>query len=412
MPRPSLAYVSPFPPVKSGISAYSAALVRGLAAHFDVTLVTDDYDLADPALTRDFGVLRRGRDPIDLARFDHRLYNIGNQPFYHGFMYDWALRWPGAVILHDLVLYYLFVGQHRGHPDFYARAYALEGARGVDLLKRQVKAGRDLLTFDRPETLVFNGELLAASTRVLVHSWASYHQLAADPALRPKLAKIALVDPPPPSAATAIARDTLFARFGIPAGCRVITSFGFIGGTKLNREICQAVQAVNALHGPQLCYVMVGEGPYVDHYLSQHIRKTGYVTDDEFASFIAHTDLVVNLRGASMGEASAAVLRVLGLGKPCVVTDDAWFAELPEAVATRIDPANVLDALISLLTDWLHGRRSWPARVDAAVEYVAREHSVNTVAAAVAGVLGAPAKGTAREGEAPGFVDTEPRRAQ
>src|SRR5512147_902004 len=107
MAKPTLLYASPFPPQQSGISAYSAALVRALAAHFDVTLLTDDYAITDVGLALDFPRIRHGRDRIDPRRFAHRLYNIGNQPYFHGFIYEQALAHPGVVILHDVVLYYL-----------------------------------------------------------------------------------------------------------------------------------------------------------------------------------------------------------------------------------------------------------------------------------------------------------------
>ena len=102
-------------------------------------------------------------------------------------------------------------------------------------------------------------------------------------------------------------------------------SFGFIDKAKLNHVVCETVRALNERFENKLIYLMVGDGDYIDKYLGPNIRKTGHVGLAEFNSLIKHSDIVINLRNPTMGETSGAMIRALSLGKPCIVSNDAWF---------------------------------------------------------------------------------------
>jgi glycosyltransferase involved in cell wall biosynthesis len=333
-----------------------------------------------------FKVLCHGHDPVDPARFEHRLYNIGNQPFHHGYVYDCALRWPGAVILHDVVLYYLVVGYYQARNDLYAKVYALEGARGVDLIKRRVKRGQALLDFQEPERLPLNAEVVATSRRVVVHSQHAYDQLVRRHGPLAKLARIDMVVPAD-DGSPVVPRGALCERYGIPADRVLVTSLGFVAPTKQNREVCEVVRVVNGRLGGRICYVMVGDGSYADDLLGDGIVRTGYVGEEELRSFIAHSDLVVNLRYPSMGETSASLLRALSAGRPCVVNDVGWFAELPREVVIRVDHRRVRDELARVLIDWIEGRLATPA-AGKAVAHIETHHAPDVIARKLEALLG------------------------
>ena len=59
--------------------------------------------------------------------------------------------------------------------------------------------------------------------------------------------------------------------------------------------------------------------------------------EERLWSLMAACDVLVNLRSPTMGETSGAVIRGLSLGKPMLVSDVGWFAELPDDVALQ-DP--------------------------------------------------------------------------
>ena len=64
--------------------------------------------------------------------------------------------------------------------------------------------------------------------------------------------------------------------------------------------------------------------------------REDYVPEERLWSLMAACDVLVNLRSPTMGETSGAVIRGLSLGKPMLVSDVGWFAELPDDVALKI----------------------------------------------------------------------------
>jgi len=103
-PRMRIAYVSPFPPQKSGIADYSAELLPHLMNYFDIDLfVQPDVKISDPFLRDNFRVytwdtLLERRDGYATV-----VYQVGNSPL-HSPMTDLLREMPGVVVLHDFFL--------------------------------------------------------------------------------------------------------------------------------------------------------------------------------------------------------------------------------------------------------------------------------------------------------------------
>jgi glycosyltransferase involved in cell wall biosynthesis len=108
---------------------------------------------------------------------------------------------------------------------------------------------------------------------------------------------------------------------------------------------------------------------------------------------MAACDVLVNLRYPTMGETSGSVLRGLSLGKPLVVSDVGWFAELPDDVVLKVPvdeyEVDVLAAALAVAAE--HG-----ATLGAAGRaYVERAHDVAHVADEYAAALEVAAGGDA-----------------
>ena len=105
--RIRLAFVSPFPPVRSGIADYARDLLPHLAPDFEVEVFVDDRHplVAEGA----YGALRLNPG-AELGRrfgdFDCAVYQMGNN-LHHRFVLELARELPGIVVLHDLVLHHL-----------------------------------------------------------------------------------------------------------------------------------------------------------------------------------------------------------------------------------------------------------------------------------------------------------------
>ncbi len=383
MAKQRLLFASPFPPMQTGVADLSAILVQALKEYFDITLLVEDPARHEPNGFPAIGFRDRG---LRWNQYPLRFYHIGNNPWYHSYIYECCLNYPGVVLLHDVVLYFLYVGFYRNSPDFYRRVYAEEGSAGVSIVRRLARGGVDLLQFAKPERLAFNRELIHSGNRFISHSEYARKKVverAASPVDIETIKQAVGLGALPKATAVHDARR----RLGIPPGTILLASFGFVAPTKLNHVICRAVNRFNKQASTAVDYVMVGEGSYVNDLLGERVRVTGYVSAAEYDDYLAASDLVLNLRYPSMGETSAAALRALGCGKPCVFTDYAWFSELPDDIAVKLppDPPGVTeDVIYSIIELFMEDRTRFDELGRRAAEYTARHHDVSAVARRIA----------------------------
>jgi hypothetical protein len=116
--------------------------------------------------------------------------------------------------------------------------------------------------------------------------------------------------------------------------------------------------------------------------LAETVTITGYVDRAAFEDYVAAADVCLNLRHPTAGETSASLLRLLGAGRPTLVTSSGSFAELPTGVAAQVDADASEGDLILGYCRLLLDRPDLAAALGAnARSYVAREHSLDQAAA-------------------------------
>ena len=103
--------------------------------------------------------------------------------------------------------------------------------------------------------------------------------------------------------------------------------------------------------------------------LPEGVEHRDYVPEDELWSLMAACDAIVSLRSPTMGETSGSAIRALSLGKPLVVSDVGWFAELPadavikvpvdEARRRRCSPRSRRSPTRLSGRRWASARESW-----------------------------------------------------
>jgi hypothetical protein len=187
----------------------------------------------------------------------------------------------------------------------------------------------------------------------------------------------------------AIPRDEARARLGLPPGALVLASFGHINPYK---RVEAVLRAIASLRGsiPGIRYLLVGSvSPSYDVRaaiaragLEDSVSVTGYVERHAFEDYLASADICLNLRHPTAGETSASLLRLLGAGKPTLVSASGSFAELPPGVAAQVDLDASEGDLIVAYCRLLSGRPELAAALGArARAYVARQHSLDGAAA-------------------------------
>ena len=356
-----VAYYSPLPPERSGIADYSAHLLPALRERIEVEVV------------------KRGRTRPARGT-DLSLYHVGNNPDAHGWIVDALRKRPGVVVLHDFVLHHLVAGLTIGRRDGHGYLDAMEREGGVvaRLLGHGVLDKRiPPLWESRPEEFHLAGEVLDLATGLIVHSRHVEGRARAAGYERP-IWRI----PHPAWEHAPVEAAPL-------EGSPLIGSFGNVNSSKRIPQLLEAFARLRR-DRPDARLLLVGAvspGFDLDRRLQrlglsgEGIVREAYVEEDRLWSLMAACDVCVNLRSPTMGETSGSVIRQLSLGKPVVVSDVGWFAELPDAVALKVPvdehETDTLYAALELLARDESARRSMAT---AGLELVRREHDLGRAA--------------------------------
>src|SRR5207302_7544041 len=122
---------------------------------------------------------------------------------------------------------------------------------------------------------------------------------------------------------------------------------------------------------------------------SEGVIREPYVEETRLWSLLAACDACVLLRAPTMGETSGSAIRTLSLGKPLVVSDLGWFAELPDDVAFKVPVGG--DEEIRAIAGAME-RLAKPGVAEqmgrAALAYVRSEHDLGSVAEQYVAALG------------------------
>ena len=356
-----VAYYSPLPPSKSGIADYSALLLPALRERVDVVL-------AKP------GRFRRTPD-ADVA-----LYHVGNDPDAHGWIVEALRRRPGVVVLHELVLHQLVVGLTLARGDSSAYLTAMErdaGVVGRMLAHGSIDHRIAPIWETRPQDFPLAGEVLDLATALIVHS-----RHVGDGARRLGFRGPVVRIPHPAWPAPGVAAARI-------EGDPLIGCFGHLNDAKRVPQLLEAFGRLQA-HRPGARLLLVGSARsgLRGVELPADVIREEHVPEERLWSLMAACDVHVTMRAPTMGETSGSAIRALTLGKPLVVSDLGWFAELPVEVAIKVAPdereVDTLAAALELLAGEEARRR---AMGEAARSLAEREHRVDRVADAYAEAL-------------------------
>lgn len=376
-------FVSPLPPVRSGIADYAADLLPALRA--EVELETYEPSAARSAFAAGHRavLLHVGNDPMHLPTVEALREN--------------ARRVPTLLVLHDFSLHHLFAAAYldRGRVEEYARELErAHGARGRALGERALAGERvpvwDLAPWDWP----LSTAVAADASAVVVHSRIVRGALLRQ---RPSLPafEVPLAVPPAPEGAREAARAAL----GLPLDRVIAATLGIVTPAKRIGKLLEGLALVPPGERPLLVVGgAVGAGdPLLESVralgLTEDVRFTGYLSDEDFWRLARAADVAVNLRFPTVGETSAAVCRLAGSGLPVVVSDVGWFRELPDAFASKIPvgegEAEAIAAALGVLTA---DRSLREERADAGRAW-GRLHTPERIAAAHARLLRMVAEG-------------------
>ena len=371
-----IAFVSPLPPARTGIADYSADVLALLAPGHEIDVFHAQAEVDSTRVPSMIGrypaarLIERHRDrPYDAA-----VYQMGNGPE-HDYLYDLLPRLPGLLVLHDLVLHHARARMFLESPA--ARAYAQDPA---DRSRQQaarpgLEAYRAELAYSYPDRAerLFEAQLGTVGAllpyayplfRLAVEASrvTAVHNEFMAAAVRAEVPDASVVRVAMPVAAPVVGADEVAAlrgRLGFSPDDFVVGSFGLLTPEKQIETVARAV-ARAAVHVPRMRLLLVGPVPDPGP-LSRKLEGlgvagrtvvTGHVELAQLAAHMEAADAAVHLRYPTARETSAALLRLLGQGRPVILSDLEHLADIPGEAVMRADPTDeegaVTRALLAL----------------------------------------------------------------
>jgi glycosyltransferase involved in cell wall biosynthesis len=348
--------LTPLPPTKSGVAHYASMLIPALSKLVDLEVISDPQQHSGPR-TQDSALI----------------YQLGNNP-HHEWVYREAMRTPGIIVLHEIVMHHLIVEMTLARGDVEGYVAAMEanhGPAGAAWARgRAAGLHSEMGNFLLPASI----DVARRSRGVIVHNKYAAERLRSFGVTTPVHVVPHPFDPHPEANAQ---RDARRAQLGFGPGERVIGFLGFVTAAKRPEVVVEAFTRARRRNG-KLRLLVVGEpAPNIDMELfrGDGITFTGYAPDEEFPAYLAAVDRLVNLRYPSAGEASGILMRAFDAGKPVAVSDYGPFAELPDDCVVKIPFDGEVDALVDFmagdLADPAPAQRRWleeNATVDIAAE--------------------------------------------
>lgn len=403
--RPRIAYFSPFAPLLSGISDYSARLIEALKAHYWIDVYHDSGYV--PEL---------GNNAPEFACYEHRLfrriaavrgyhavlYQMGNWK-YHNYIYKMLPYFPGLVTLHDFNLaalrYWDAMANGHGHVTFREElaSYSSESAeRFGPMLDRWSELPGGVVDACVREGLHLNHQVFAHATGVIVHSpWCLDKARRIYPGYDRPLTVVPHGATVAPLASER--RAAVRARYDLPQDALIVGNFGIVHPSKMNVESLQAFGTL-AARDPSALFLVVGpewdEGASRSAVaglgLGSRVRFLAPKPTSEFVELVGIADIGLNLRRPpTYGETSGTLLDLLRHGIPTIITDVGTFADFPEHTARKIPWVN--ESSQALLTRTLivlaENRSAREELRTSSMRYVNDRHNWSRVAAMYANAI-------------------------
>ena len=338
--RPRLAYVSPLPPQRSGISDYSAELLPELSRYYEIEIVVAQQEVSDSHIAATFPLRTVEWFRNNAHYYDRVLYHFGNSTF-HQHMFELLSEIPGIVVLHDFFL--SGVVAHMDSQGLRPNSWASElyFSHGYD-------AVRQLCLANDPHEIIrrypCNLTVLQQAQGIIVHSAYSLRLAEQWYGASPSdWATIPLLRDPHIDHDRAATREAL----GLAPSSFVVCAFGMIAAPKLNHRLLRA-WSNSRLSGDRSCrLIFVGENPdgsygreiaakIQEMGAEESIRITGWVDLKVYRQYLAAANLAVQLRTLSRGETSAAVLDCMNYGLPAIVNANGSMADLDDDTVYKL----------------------------------------------------------------------------
>lgn len=343
-----IGYVSPLPPDASGIADFAEELLPELKKHMELEIFSR-ISVKSGKLAEGFSVHsiedlenKALRDSCDLL-----IYQSGNNVRFHGEILEKFKKYPGILEIHDFAMHhYLAESTYvKGDYEAYVKAMAYcHGKRG-EITARKFLAGEGRAPWEN-DALRYsvNKYLVDMASAVITHSDMAKQMIQAvspdKPIVNIPLHTADILENPEQY------RKECRKKLGIREELLMLGSFGYATRAKRIPEIVEALGMYASQGGLDFHYYIVGKVEEMDVNIERLAKQlgigdkvtvTGFTDLDTFKAYMGACDICFNMRYPTQGESSASLHRILGMGKPVIVSRIGSFEEYPDDIVLKIN---------------------------------------------------------------------------
>jgi glycosyltransferase involved in cell wall biosynthesis len=307
----TVGFYSPLPPARTGVADYAAALLAELRRHGRVEVAPRTCDVA--------------------------LYHLGNNAL-HADIYRLALERPGVVVLHDAVLHHFLLGQldEAEYTEEFVYNYGdWHRALAGELWRGRAASASDARYFEFPMLR----RALESARAVVVHN----PEAARMAGQAKRVVGIPHLFQPPKALPSESEAARYRRRLGVDAGDFL---FGVFGHLRESKRLIPVLETLAELRRENSRIALLVAGDFVSTDLERAaapplkapgVFRRPYLAEDEFWLAASAVDACINLRDPGAGETSGIAIRLMGIGKPVLMTGSPAVSGFPEGACVRIE---------------------------------------------------------------------------
>lgn len=341
----NIAYCSPFNPIKSGISDFSEELIMELKKYVVVDLFYN-VEPSNVMIKQNFqyyNIKELYKSEVR-EKYDIIVYHMGNNVEYHKCIYEAFMEFSGILELHDFSLHNYLAGDTYLHNDIEAYVNCVRyshGERGVKIVQKFLdgKAGAPWET--HALELTVNKHLIDRAKGIIVHSDMAKQMVKG---ISPD---VPVINIPlhTPDIEENYEKIKLDAKNSLKHHEKtlILGSFGYATRAKRILEILEALALYKKRKTKNFHYYIVGKVEGIDVnskikelHLEENVTVTGFTELSDFKLYMNACDICLNLRYPTHGESSASLHRMLGMGKPIIVSNIGSFEEYPDDIVLKV----------------------------------------------------------------------------
>lgn len=339
-----LAIITPWPQQRTGIANYIEKLLPSLAEYFSIDVFIDDvYDKGNPRNETAYATLYSISElPERHGAYAALLYQFGNNSKFHTATYEMFCRYPGIAEIHDFIL-----------APFFYHSFML--GKKKNMYKEALTAGYGEAGLAYYEGLCSGSVPQDEKRYPMCHSIVNktgkviFHNFWSRTQFEEGQDKIFVVPHPcfalapvEPARQQSL-RESWREKMGLAEDEILIGCLGFVNFNKRPETLIAAAGSLLQA-GKKVRVAFWGENNWneMDSYAKRHgmegkIFVSGYLSAEEYDAALAMTDIVVNLRYPSMGEASGTLCEAFQYGKPVIVSNVNQYKEFPDEICWKVN---------------------------------------------------------------------------